>query len=108
MNDRCKIAPCNNYKSLKTILYKSKEHYILGFVRLMLKQQALHFLTKHLKCPCVFPKCTEMHPIQNTIVPGWKNRNEDAMIAAVHCYRMSETANDKPARILFDQSEIST
>ena len=30
-----------------------------------------------------------MHPIQNTIVPGWKNRNEDAMIAAVHCYRMS-------------------
>ena len=25
-----------------------------------------------------------MHPIQNTIVPTWKNRNEDAMIAAVH------------------------
>ena len=46
-----------------------------------------------------------MHPIQNTIVPGWKNRNEDAMIAAVHCYRMSKTANDKPGLKISNQSE---
>ena len=56
----------------------------------MREQQALHYLIidwpNFEKSLFVFPRCTEteMHPIQNTIVPAWKNRNEDAMIAAVH------------------------
>ena len=67
-----------------------KGNACFDFWKLMGEQQVFHYLIIDWpifeKSLFVLPRCTEteMHPIQNTIVPAWKNRNEDAMIAAVH------------------------